>query len=161
MELYIKQGEIEEALKQVDRLTSNIQQRPALRSAVRGAGFAMQRNWIAAKAYLTAGYTAGCQDSFCLRWLTVTLIAAGETKEARKYLDEWIELEPTNAEACRYQQSMSGAKTDETTSDPATSDPATSDPTSRPWRVDTGDASQSESKPGATVSKSDPAKRTP
>jgi tetratricopeptide (TPR) repeat protein len=152
MELQIKQGDVELALEQVDRLPPETPHRPALRSAVRGAGFAMQQNWIAAKDYLNAGYTAGCRDPLCLRWLTMTLIAAGETEAARKHLDEWIAAEPNNAEAVRIQESISNAAT-----------PAA---VSRPWRVDSADEtrteSKPESKPGSTAaSKTDSAERLP
>jgi tetratricopeptide (TPR) repeat protein len=131
MELHVKQGSADLALVQVDRLPADMPHREALRSAVRGAGFASQRNWIAAKAYLLAGYSAGCRDPFCLRWLTVTLLAAGETDAARTYLKEWLAIEPTNAEAAKYQQAISAKSPTETTT--------------RPWRIDNAPESRPDS----------------
>lgn len=146
MELHVKQGNTDQALAQVDRLPATTANREALRSAVRGAGFAAQGNWIAGKAYLSAGYAAGCRDPFCLRWLTVTLLAAGETDAARAYLDEWIACEPNNAEAHKYQQAISTA--------------AASDAAPRPWRIDAAPESlpQSNSLHGPPA-RSNPVKR--
>ena len=146
MELQVKQGNVDQALAQVDRLPAGTPHREALRSAVRGAGFATQSNWIAAKAYLSAGYAAGCRDPFCLRWLTVTLLAAGETDTARQYLDEWIAIEPTNAEAIKYQQAISAVPT--------------SDTAPRHWRVDGASDARPESISRNTpAAKSDSVKR--
>ena len=45
--------------------------------------FAVQQNLIAAKAYLNAGYSHGCRDPICLKWLSLCLLSAGETHLAR------------------------------------------------------------------------------
>jgi len=77
----------------------------------------------------------------------VTLLAAGETDAARKYLDEWIALEPTNAEAIKVQEAISTAPT--------------SDATSRHWRVDAAAEMRPQSSSDNTpAAKSDSAKRT-
>lgn len=137
MELHVKQGQAEQALEQVDRLPATESQRDALRSAVQGAGFAAQGNWTAAQTHLLAGYSAGCHDAFCLRWLTVTLLAAGDIEAASTYLDEWLVAEPTNAEALKYRQAING-------------DQAAADATPRQWRIDSAPGQSGTPAPNAS-----------
>jgi len=99
LELYIKAGQRDKALKQLDQFPSDFPNRDAFRSAVRGACLAAANNWIAAKAYLTTGYNAGSRDPICLRWYATTLIASGEVDEARPIVDQWIKIEPGNTAA--------------------------------------------------------------
>ncbi len=99
LELYIKAGERDLALQQIDHFPSDFPDRDALKSAVRGACLAVANNWIMARAYLTTGYNAGSRDPICLRWYATTLIALGEIDEARPIVDEWLQLEPGNAAA--------------------------------------------------------------
>ncbi|MBI2479615.1 MAG: glycosyltransferase [Planctomycetia bacterium] len=99
LDLYIKAGQREQALKQLDQFPKDFPHREALRSAVRGACLAAAGNWIAAKAYLKTGYNAGSRDPICLRWYATTLIAAGEIEAAKPIVDQWIQIEPGNTAA--------------------------------------------------------------
>ncbi len=99
LELYIKAGQRDKALKQLDAFPRDFPNREALRSVVRGACLATANNWIAAKAYLKTGYNAGSRDPICLRWYATVLIASGELDAARPIAAEWLELEPTNTAA--------------------------------------------------------------
>jgi tetratricopeptide (TPR) repeat protein len=102
LELYIKVGQCENAVKQLDQFPSDFPNRDALRSAVRGACLAAANNLIAAKAHLMTGYNAGSRDPICLRWYATTLIASGEIDEARPIVHRWIQSEPSNTVAQQF-----------------------------------------------------------
>lgn len=97
IDVFIQQGARDSALAHVGELPP-MPHLEAFRSAVRGACFAVQKNLIAAKAYLNASYTHGCRDPLCLKWLSLCLIATGDATMARRTLDEWQRLEPRNQE---------------------------------------------------------------
>lgn len=102
---FIQQGARDSALAHVGALPS-MPHLEAFRSAVRGACFAVQRNLIAAKAYLNASYTHGCRDPLCLKWLAVCLLATGDAATARRILDEWQRLEPRNQEIDKLRNAL-------------------------------------------------------
>ncbi len=147
MELFVKQGRVEPALEQLELLPPEMPHREALRSAVRGACFASQQNWIAARPYLETAYAAGCRDPFCLRWFAVTLLAAGEIAQAQPILEEWRAVEPANAEAARYQQVI-----DQLPPNAAAPD------RQRTWRVDAHDPLQ---QPNTANSRAPTSQRAP
>ncbi|HUG70162.1 MAG TPA: glycosyltransferase [Pirellulaceae bacterium] len=99
LELYIKAGQRELALKQLDQFPGDFPNREALRSAVRGACLAAANNWLAAKAYLKTAYNAGSRDPICLRWYANTLVISGEAEAAKPIVDQWIQIEPGNTAA--------------------------------------------------------------
>ncbi len=132
LELYIKAGQRELALKQLDQFPKDFPHREALRSAVRGACLAAANNWIAAKAYLKTGYNAGSRDPICLRWYATTLIASGEVEAARPIVDQWLEIEPGNTAAQQMHQMLQ-----------PNSEESTADGTKRQVRIDTSEAQQS------------------
>lgn len=99
LELYIKAGERDLALQQLDNFPSDFPNRDALKSVVRGACMAAANNWIMARAYLTTGYNAGSRDPICLRWYATTLIASGELDDARPIVELWLQAEPNNVAA--------------------------------------------------------------
>ena len=139
IDLHIKHGRREPALAQFDLLPAQTPQREALRSAVRGAWLASQKNWIPALAYLKTGYDNGCRDTICLRWYSVSLLASGDISNARPVIDEWFQREPENTEVQAYRQALEsppeGAPQDATPAPTATTDPGTE---SRHVRVDHG-----------------------
>lgn len=104
IELYVKQGHRDKALKLVDQRPLPVAQRESLRSGIRGACLASQNNWPAAKAYLQAAFRAGCRDPICLRWYAVTLVAVGDNSNAKMVLNEWAKVDPANAEVQRLLQ---------------------------------------------------------
>jgi len=106
IELLIKLGRRDTALQQVNELPGDFPNRDALRSAIRGACLAAANNWIAAKAYLNTAYRAGCRDPICLRWFATTLLAAGEVDDARPIVEQWTQIEPTNATAQQFQAAL-------------------------------------------------------
>jgi tetratricopeptide (TPR) repeat protein len=101
IDLYVDAGDRESALAQVAGLPKDTPHLEALRSAVRGACYAAQQNWIAAKAYLNAAYGHGCRDAFCHKWLATTLLACGEAEAARPILERWASLDPRNPEPAK------------------------------------------------------------
>jgi tetratricopeptide (TPR) repeat protein len=107
LELHVKNGNRQEALAQCDQLPPDTPHRDALRSAVRGACLASQRNWIAARSYLDTAWQAGCRDVICLRWLVVTLLALGETNAARPIIESWRGIDPTSAETGQFLSAVS------------------------------------------------------
>ncbi|MBM3999050.1 MAG: tetratricopeptide repeat protein [Planctomycetes bacterium] len=95
----------------------------ALRSAVRGACLAAQRNWLAARAYLQVAYQASCRDPICLRWLAVTLLATQEHDDAAAVLREWQAREPLSGEPGRYLEAIpNGSAAAAPTKSPATAE---------------------------------------
>ena len=109
LEMLVKRGQREQALQLVNRDWTGSNQE-AMRSAVRGATLAASQNWIAARAYLQVAHQAGCRDTLCMRWLSITLLAAGAIDDARKILTEWSALEPQNVEPRRYLEALQGEK---------------------------------------------------
>ena len=152
IDVYVKCGLRDEALEQVNLLPPETPKREALRSAVRGACLAVQQNWIAAKAYLKTALTAGCQETFCLRWLAISLLSVGEVDEARGVLQQWQTLEPQNEEVIKYLESLDGPSSDPPRPDqpqpdqpqPRVQTESSADTTSetRQWRIDSPVESQ-------------------
>ena len=106
LELYVQHGLREPALKLVASLPAETPHREALRSAIRGACLAQQKNWIAARAYLHAAYEAGCREPLCLRWLLTTLMALQEITAAQVIVDQWKQAIPNSAEAANYASAL-------------------------------------------------------
>jgi len=100
--LLVKQGRQDEAIRHAGPLETDPVKRDALRDAVRGACSAASRNWLPAVGYLQSALAAGCDDVLCLRWLAVTLLSNGQTEAAEPVLCRWLRREPNNAEAQRY-----------------------------------------------------------
>lgn len=132
LELHIKAGDRELALKQLEQFPRTFPNREALRSAVRGACLAAANNWIAAKAYLKTGYNAGSRDPICLRWYATSLIASGEVEAARPIVNQWLEIEPDNAVAQQMQQMLI-----QNSAEPS------ADGTKRQVRIDSSESQQS------------------
>ncbi|MEO8494912.1 MAG: glycosyltransferase [Planctomycetota bacterium] len=132
LELYIKAGDRDNALQQLDQFPDSFPNLDAFRSAVRGACLAAANNWIAAKAYLQTGYNAGSRDPICLRWYATTLIASGELDDARPIVELWVRSEPGNIAAQQMREML--AQNDE---------PLTEEGTLRQVRIDTSEKQQS------------------
>jgi glycosyltransferase involved in cell wall biosynthesis len=109
LDFHVKRGERDLALQQVDHLPPETPHREALRSAVRGACLAAQKNWIPAKAYLKTAHAAGCRDVICLRWLATVHLLASEIEEARPLIMDWLQVEPQSADAAKYREIVEAA----------------------------------------------------
>jgi len=136
IEVYIKCGLRDEALEQVSALPRDTPRREALRSAVRGACLGVQQNWIAARAYLKTAFTAGCQETFCLRWFVISLLSCGEVDEARAVLLQWRTLEPQSDEVAKYLASLDQQSSDQTQPDSQIVAPEDTTLERRQWRID-------------------------
>lgn len=99
LDLYVRAGCQEEALRAAEGLETDQAAREALRNAVCGACQAVRKNWTGALGYLQSAYVAGCRDPLCLRWLTLTLISTGQAEAARPVVSQWLQWEPGSAEA--------------------------------------------------------------
>ena len=108
LDLYIKLGRSDDAVRTADSITGDPQERGLLGNAVRGAVKATAKDWLPALGYLQSAYAAGCRDPLCLRWLVVTLLSNGQTEAARPVLVEWLELQPDSAEALAYANVLGG-----------------------------------------------------
>lgn len=126
IDLLVKLGRRDDALKQVGELPRETPLREPLKSAVRGACLAVKGNWIAAKAYLKTAYNAGSRDPICLRWLAMTLLSSGEQLEALPVIEEWRQIEPQNPEVVKLHQAAQQQKD-------------LTDGAPRQWRVDVPD----------------------
>jgi len=91
-----------DALALVDRIPRSNDFREAFRQAVLGACRASKKDWTPALAYLQSAYAAGCDDPFCLRWLSVTLLSNGQVAAAMPVLEHWRLREPANSELAAY-----------------------------------------------------------
>lgn len=111
IDLYVKLDRRKEALEQVSLLPNDTPHRDALRSAVRGACLAAQKNWVAARAYLQTAYDSGCRDLLCLRWLAVSLASTGEWAAAEPILRQWHAAAPGVAEPQRYLEMIAAGQT--------------------------------------------------
>ena len=100
--LHVKQGREEEAVRVADAMPGDPQHREPWRNAIRGATKAVRQDWTPALGYLQSAYAAGCCDPFCLRWLSVTLLSNGQIEAAEPILHQWLQLEPANREARMY-----------------------------------------------------------
>ncbi|WDI40809.1 tetratricopeptide repeat-containing glycosyltransferase [Bremerella sp. P1] len=98
IETHVKHGRRQEALAELDKLPADYPKIESLRSAVRGAALASQKNWVAARPYLEAAYRQGSREPLCLRWYATTLAALSELETSRDVLKVWKEREPHNAE---------------------------------------------------------------
>jgi len=110
LELHIKRGQLKEAMATFDGLPRETPNREALRSAVRGAILAANKNWLAAASYLNTAYSAGCRDPLCLRWLSITYLSTDQLDLATPVLQEWHRLEPFNAEVATYLEAAARQK---------------------------------------------------
>ena len=114
LELHIKRGKLDEAMATFEGLPRTTPNREALRSAVRGALLAVNKNWLAATPYLKTAYSAGCRDPLCLRWLSITYLSTDQIDLATPILKEWHQLEPFNAEVATYMEAAARRKADDT-----------------------------------------------
>ena len=136
LELYIKMDQPEKAIELAGKLASADENRPALADAVRGACRAAKTDWLGALGYLQGAYIAGCRNSLCLRWLTVTLLGGGAIEAARPVLEEWRRIEPNHPEMLAYRDAIAGAEMANGEAAPADSPKPVAD--GRQYRVDTG-----------------------
>lgn len=113
IDLVVKLGRADEALALVQPMTRTANRPDPWRNAVLGACKAAGKEWLQALGYLQSAYFGGCHDPFCLRWLVVTLVSNGQIEAARPVLDEWIQREPSNAEALAYLERMKPKGADE------------------------------------------------
>ena len=109
IELLIRDGEMKQAVLEVNSLNIPAASRESLRSAVRGACQAARKNWIPAMAYLETAFSSGCRDPLCLRWLTICLVSTGSLLDAEGVLREWERVEPRNAELKKYLDALAQA----------------------------------------------------
>jgi hypothetical protein len=109
IDLHVKNGRRVEALAQTRQLPPSMPNVEAVRSAVRGACLANEKNWIAARAYLETAYNAGCREALCLRWYVATLVALGQHDAVGPVLQMWNEMEPGNAEVQGYMDAVASA----------------------------------------------------
>jgi tetratricopeptide (TPR) repeat protein len=106
LRLLVDEGNIDEALAQLDALPAEIPNREALRTAIRGACLVSKQNWIPAFAHLQTAYEAGCRDAICLRALTVSLFAGGQLDAAERMAHTWRQHAPRDAEAGTYLEAI-------------------------------------------------------
>ena len=102
LDLLVRQGQGEEALRLFDQLEIDRDRRPAMREALRGACAAARGEWANALGLLQSAYLAGCTDPFCLRWLATTLLSNGQIEAAAPVLRHWQQIEPGNSELKAY-----------------------------------------------------------
>ena len=106
VELLVKNVRRDEAMVEIDKLPKDLPNREALRSAVRGALLAAEKDFLAAEPYLKTAFSAGCRDMLCLRWLVVTYLSNGKIDAVEPVLAEWRAVDPQNAEAKAYLQAL-------------------------------------------------------
>jgi len=106
IDLYVKMNCGEDAMAQVDLLPPDTPRKETLRSAVRGALLANQRQWGPAKAFLDVAYQAGCRDPICLRWLTVALMAENELARAQEVVTQWRRRDGASGEAAQFAEAL-------------------------------------------------------
>ena len=102
VELHVKQGRLQDALRVADRLAIAPEDREPFRNMIRGACRAAQQDWAPALGYLQNAYLGGCDDPLCLRWLSVTLLSCGQGQAALPVLHLWQQREPNNREVQAY-----------------------------------------------------------
>ena len=108
IDLDIKHGRCESAIRVGEAMAMDEQQREPFRNAIRGASKAAGQDWLAALGLLQSAYLAGCREPLCLKWLSVTLLSNGQDQAARPILHEWLQLEPNNAEVRAYLKALKG-----------------------------------------------------
>jgi tetratricopeptide (TPR) repeat protein len=92
LDMYIVRGQRAAALELLPRLTIAVQDRDALRSAIRGACLAAKQQWSQAISYLQMAWSAGCRDIICLRWYCTTLFALDSADQLHAVLSAWDQL---------------------------------------------------------------------
>lgn len=92
LDMHIVRGQRAAALELLPRLTIAVQDRDALRSAIRGACLAAKQQWPQAISYLQMAWNAGCRDIVCLRWYCTTLFALDSAEQLHAVLMEWDQL---------------------------------------------------------------------
>src|SRR6187397_28355 len=103
-QLLVRHVRHDEALAIVGAMPRGTSNREALRSAVRGACLAAEKNWVSAKTYLETAHRAGCREPLCLRWLAQTYLSLGNNDEAAAILSEWSAIDPLSAELRQTRQ---------------------------------------------------------
>ena len=133
IDLHVKHGRRDRALAWVDRLLPDPTLIEPFREAVLGACEAVAKQWTAALGHLQSAYVAGCQDTFCLRWLSVTLLSNGQVEAAEPVLHDWQRVDPANVELHAYLAAVAQHKA--ATNPP---DEGAADTPQRQFRVDPG-----------------------
>jgi tetratricopeptide (TPR) repeat protein len=138
VELHIKHSRAEEAIATSEAMHTEEPQRVLLRDAIRGACLAAQQDWTPALAHLQSAYLGGCEDTICLRWLSVVLLSTGQTAAAEPVVRHWLNREPDSAEARAYLDALI-EQPDTAGSEPVVTGPS---PPSTQWhRLDPGTSS--------------------
>ena len=73
-----------------------------IRLVLKGACAAKAGRWDQALAPLEEAHQKGCRDILCLRWYALTLLALQQFKPAVEILEQWLTIQPDNAEATSY-----------------------------------------------------------
>jgi len=102
IDLHIKHRRTKQALQLVEALPLDPAQRGPFCDAVRGACKATGNEWTPALGYLQSAYAAGCRDTLCLRWLSVTLLSNGQIEAADPVLRQWYQQDPGSIEVRNY-----------------------------------------------------------
>jgi len=103
LEVLVKQGATDEALRISRYLPAGAAQRAAMDDALRGACHAARGEWPQALGCLQAAHLAGYQEAFCLRWLALTLLSMGQVEPAGQVLAQWATIEPDHPELKAFQ----------------------------------------------------------
>lgn len=111
IELKVKRAAVEEALELAAQLALPEQESIAFAEAVRGACAAAQNDWLTALGHLEIAFTNGCHETFCLRWLVVTLISSENYDAAREVLTHWREREGETSEIATFEATIAQRKT--------------------------------------------------
>jgi tetratricopeptide (TPR) repeat protein len=106
LEILVKNRRREAAMAAFESLAEDVPAKEAMRTAVRGALLAAEKNYPAAEPYLKTAYRAGCRDTLCLRWLAITYLTAGNLTAAEPIVMEWRALDPADREAMAYQRAI-------------------------------------------------------
>ena len=106
---HVKQQRRKEALETAEQIPGEVPNREALRSAIRGACLAAEKNWISAKAYLETAHGGGCREPICFRWLALTLWSLGQRDELAALVHEWQTVEPGTTEVNRYVDALAAS----------------------------------------------------
>ncbi|QDU97058.1 glycosyltransferase [Lignipirellula cremea] len=154
LELHLKHGRLEAALEQVKCPDVVWPSETALKSTVRGACLARQKDWAGAATHLEAAYNSGYRDPLCLRFLVRALVENGRNAAAHAVLLEWKHLGSMPAAAADLLQRLQDG-----TLGPRTTKRVEASPTAsglnpageRMVRIDNGQTHEPTRSPGQTV----------
>ncbi len=103
-DLYIQQGDLTKATEVLSGMLGEKYDRTTVSDLAAGALAATRQDWGSAISLLEGLHRDGCDDVLCLRWLTISYLAAKKISKANEVMTLWESLDSNGSEVKQLRQ---------------------------------------------------------